>query len=62
MPEEISSLLQQSTPSMASHTCKRRSCKHPHAVGVPQLSVGSPLAHLQAATAPSNHNEVALQL
>lgn len=41
MPEEISSLLQQSTPSMASHTCGNRGCEHPVPVGTPQLGVGS---------------------
>lgn len=63
MPEETSSLLQQSTPSMASHTCGRRGCEHPPLAGPPPpLDVSSPSAHLQPAAASSNHDEVALQL
>lgn len=62
MPEEVSSLLQQSTPSMASHTCGNRGCEHPLPVGTPQLGVGSHSAHLQPAAAPPNHDEIALQL
>lgn len=62
MPEETSSLLQHSVPSMASQTCKPRGCEHVQAAEAHSPPASGPAAHLQPATAPAHHDEAALQL
>lgn len=62
MPEETSSLLQHSVPSMASHTCKPRGREHVQTAEAHSPPASGPAAHLQPATAPAHHDEAALQL